>query len=589
MRNLGMIGLAWVLAAVLVVPAWPAAGQPWSPGSNPSFYQLLTNPGVEIYDSPYAQFQGVNCQVASAWQRFWYGGPEPYWMDTRVFASSHLGTGWVERIEGETSHLILATEPYTAGIQQQVAGLTPGVGYGFHAAMLTVFETSAQPAEHDTMFKQVGMDPTGGTDPQAPTVIWSEPDGLDQGPWRIDLRTAAWAEAPTMTVFIRVASLYPSGDPSLLNLSFLDSAILAQTPAITATSLATTDVPTFTVTWADIVPPPGGGQMKWRDVQWLDEAEGLWHDWITETYALQASFTGERGHVYHFRARQWHRYPNGAHLYSPYRPAGDTQTAVQGASLVGRVLTYDGTAVCGVRVALAGQPGAAISGSGGWYELPVPLTGETQTITVSHSLWPSPSPLYSVTLGLTETLPFTWTLRPADDVVTNGEFEAGLDGWQALGVLPLPVAQPVHTGRGAAVLNGPAGVTFTTGISQNVVLAGAWEPALSFWYWPEQVSAGDRLNVSLTVVTHTVSPTLPVTWTALYTPALDAAGWHHAVYPAGPEDQALTGTATIRFQLWHASYTGSLTTTLYLDEVALGATPGRPNRVYLPLVPRRRS
>ena len=66
-------------------------------------------------------------------------------MDTRVFADSHLGGGWVERIEGDTSQLVISTLPYTAGILQRVTGLTPGVGYGFHAAMLTIFQTSAPP------------------------------------------------------------------------------------------------------------------------------------------------------------------------------------------------------------------------------------------------------------------------------------------------------------------------------------------------------------------------------------------------------------------------------------------------------------
>ena len=42
-------------------------------------------------------------------------------------------------------------------------------------------------------------------------------------------------------------------------------------------------------------------QLTWlradRDVQWLDETEGIWHDWITETKDLLAApFTGEQGH-----------------------------------------------------------------------------------------------------------------------------------------------------------------------------------------------------------------------------------------------------------------------------------------------------
>ena len=326
-RIVMVVGL---LVLILAAISGSALSQSTRPEDVPT-YQFLTNPGVEVYDPPYAQFDGIDCQVASGWQRFWYDGDEPCWMDTRVFANSHLGSGWVEKIEGETSQLIVATEPYTAGIQQTVTGLTPGLGYGFHAAMLTIYQTSAPPAVDGTMIKQVGLDPTGGTDPSAPTVLWDAPDDHDEGPWSIDLRTVVYAQAPTMTVFIRVISPLESGGLPYLNYSFLDSAILARTPVVTATSPAVTDVPTFTVNWDNAQAAPDGGWLKWRDVQWLDEFEGVWHDWITHTYEVEALFVGEPGHFYHFRARVWQEYPNGAHLYGPYRPAGDTGGFVVGA------------------------------------------------------------------------------------------------------------------------------------------------------------------------------------------------------------------------------------------------------------------
>ena len=76
------------------------------------------------------------------------------------------------------------------------------------------------------------MDPTGGTDPQASTVVWSEPDDHDEGPWDIDQRTAVYAQGQAMTVFVRVISPHEAGDLPYLNYSFLDSAILAQTPQV---------------------------------------------------------------------------------------------------------------------------------------------------------------------------------------------------------------------------------------------------------------------------------------------------------------------------------------------------------------------
>jgi hypothetical protein len=542
-------------------------------------YQLLTNPGLEAYDPPYGQFHGVNCQGATGWRRFWYGGPEPCWMDDRVFAHSPLGVGWVDRREGETSQLIVGTEPYTAGLWQQVGGLTPGVGYGFFAALLTIYQTSAPPAVDGTMIKQVGLDPSGGTDPQAAAVVWSEPDAHDEGPWATDLRAAAYAQSPTATVFIRVTSPYPAGPWPYLNLSFLDWAILAQTPVVTATSPAVSMAPTFTVSWENAVPAPGG-EVKKYDVQWLDEAEGLWRDWFTRTRSVQAIFVGEQCHAYRFRARAFQLYENGAHLYGPYRPDGDTRTFVQGARLFGRVVSHDGNSMDGATVAISGTAYAAASRSDGSYELDTPCWTEPQTVTVDHPALLPPAPVYGADLGPMETMAFTWTLRPLDDAVVNGGFEAGLEGWSPVGD-GTAVAGPVHTGRGALALGMPgsaAQVSQTAAVSQTLVVAGAWEPALSFWYAPATAGA-EWLNVVLTVVTQTVSPTLPVTTTRLFTLALAAAGWSHRWYDVGPPQAALTATVTVRFQVG--------ATAAYLDEVSLGATRGGPYQICLPLLGRR--
>ncbi len=602
-RNLALLAVLLALAVLAWSPIWLQASEPASEPSAVT-YQLLTNPGVEVYDPPYTQYQGVDCQVASGWERFWIDGSEPYWMDTRDFAYSHLGTGWVERIEGATSQLVLATEPYTAGIQQQVTGLEPGVGYGFHAAMLTIYQTSAQPPVDGTMIKRVGMDPTGGTDPEAPTVVWSEADGHDQGPWSIDLRTAVYAETPTMTVFVQVISSESAGPWPYLNLSFLDSAILARTPVVTATAPSVTLVPTFTVSWDNAVPAPGG-YVRWYDVQWLDEVEGTWHDWFTRTDEVEAEFYGEQGHAYRFRARAWQRYTNGAHLYGPYRADGDTRTHYQGPRLTGWVLNNQADPVAGATVTISGTSYSTTSGSSGWYEIHVLPWSEPQTVVLSALDWQVPSPVYGVTLGPTETVTLTWTLLPPDDPVIGGGFEAGLDGWSLIagqGVTPTVVTEPVHTGHGALALGGVPSVSVTVGVTQTVVVTDAWEPVLSFWYRPVTTDTDDLFNVVLTVVTYTISSTLPVTPTGagtalltepitftlpvttvyVLTPTLDVEDWQHRWYAVGLPEAALTGTVTIQFQVWNDG--DDWVTTVYLDEVSLGSTPGGPFKSYLPLV-----
>jgi hypothetical protein len=567
-----------LLVAVTIAAVSPAGAEPQSD------YQLLFNPGVETYDSPYDQWFGVDCQVASGWQRFSTGDLEPCWMDTRVFAESWLGSGWVERMEGQTSQLLVSTQPYTAGLRQTVTGLTPGVGYGFHAAMLTIFQSSALPPEHGTMIKQLGLDPTGGTDPQAPSVVWSPANNRDKW-WDIQNRVATTAQSPTMTVFIRVDSLLEAGPWPFMNLSFLDSAILAQTPAVTATSPPVSEVTLFIVAWDNLEMPPGDAQFRGIDVQWLDEAEGAWHPWITQTLSLEAAYEGEPGHTYHFRARAWASYPNGAWLHGPYRDGGDTATLVSGPRLMGRVLSPDGLPVPGATVAISGTGYAAQTGADGLYELYVEALGEPQAATVNHSWWASPPPKLGLTIGLTETVGLTWTLRAPADAVGNGQFEDGMAGWVVVGdaeVPPLVVAEPVHTGLGSLQLGGTAPTSFTTGVSQTVALTGAWEPALSLWYQPGTCEAEARFNVVVVVSGQSDGPGPPISATSVLTPDLGAHGWRPLWATTGPPGSAFTGTVTVELRLW-ADGPGE-EVTVYVDEVSLGATPGGRHHVSLPMV-----
>jgi hypothetical protein len=550
-------------------------------------YQLLSNPGLEAYDPPYDHFYDVPCQVATGWQRFWTGEDRPCWMDTRVFAASHLGGGWVERMEGETSQMILSTQPYDAGLWQQVGGLVPGKGYGFAAAMLTIFQTSAQDAVHGTMLKQVGIDPTGGTDPLSPDVAWSQPDDYDQA-WDVDSITAAYAQAPTVTVFARVNSLYPSGGLPFLNLSFIDSAILAETGTVSAVAPASSAEASFTVRWDNAVPSPAG-TIRWYDVQWLDEAEGTWHDWFVWTKEVRATFDGTLGHAYRFRARVWQRYPNGAHLFSPYAAEGDARTCVACTAVVwGRVLGHSGLPLAGATVAVSGTTYAVTSQADGGYRLAYPSSAQAVSLTATAPGWTSPPPLGEVFLAPEESQAMTWTLTLPGDVLVNGDFEHGLlEGWSA-GPGAGPVGWPVHTGQGALLLTSQEA---TPSVSQTATIGGAWEPALAFWYRPIVASAGDALRVAVTLApggpqaAEPLTSTLPLTATQVLTLSLATGDWQFRSWKPGPPGAAFTGTVTVEFRLlddgqepWAA---------VSLDEVRLAPSPGGPHRGYLPLLVRR--
>jgi hypothetical protein len=601
----------WLAVLVfLLTPVPRAAGQPAAPQLTPVpdrvpqalNYQLLINPSLEIYDPAYGQFAGVDCQVASGWHRFWYGGAEPYWMDTRVFASSHLGdgSGHVERIAGDTSQMILSTQPYTAGLWQQVGGLESGVGYGFHAAMLTIYQTSAQPPVHDTMIKDVGLDPTGGTDPLSPQVVWSDPGSLDQA-WDITRSTAAYAQGTTVTVFIRVTSPLPSDGLPKLNQSFLDSAILAETAQVSATSPPVSDVENFQVRW-DNATPSAGAEIRAYDLQWLDEGEGTWHEWLTWTTDLAATFSGQWGHHYRFRARAWQRYPNGAHLPSPYSTEGDTQTSV-GLELTGRVLDPQERGVPGATLTIPEIGQTAVSGPDGRFGLLVAPPPEPVSLAVSHPGWLAPPAFYGLSGMLAETAALTFTLRPRDDAVANSDFEADLEDWLATPGAAVAVSGPVHSGHGAALLNqgtshmqqATLSLTAAAGLSQTVMLTDAWAPVLSFWYLDEGTGEQGDFQVVLTVVNGMIAgaagppgrsgSTVSGTNTQTLSPPLPGDGrWHHFWAYVDRPRVAFSGTVTVGFRLWDQAVGEPLA--IYLDDVSMGSTPGGPWGIYLPLVAR---
>lgn len=83
--------------------------------------------------------------------------------------------------------------PFTAGIYQQVP-VTPGVVYQTDIGWAAVTQQDFE--------RKLGLDPTGGADPLAPSVIWSRSEwGMDKWP---DLTVSARASGPTMTVFVWV-------------------------------------------------------------------------------------------------------------------------------------------------------------------------------------------------------------------------------------------------------------------------------------------------------------------------------------------------------------------------------------------------
>jgi hypothetical protein len=113
---------------------------------------------------------------------------------------------------------------FVAGVYTQVSGVQPGVAYRASVGW-------AAPNEPDAFGRRLGIDPTGGTDPNAPTVVWGP---MHRGPGRslnypppdVNIDVSAVARANVLTVFVFVDHNYSTGD----NYIFVDAVSLIVDP-----------------------------------------------------------------------------------------------------------------------------------------------------------------------------------------------------------------------------------------------------------------------------------------------------------------------------------------------------------------------
>lgn len=124
-------------------------------------------------------------QLPVGWNAFvLYGNPEFIQDEHTYFGGYNL--------------TIASTSPFKAGIYTQVA-VTPGAGYRASISW-------GAPNQPDLFGRQLGIDPTGGADPNAPTVIWGpmhwgEGRILNYPPPDVNIDVRARALGETMTVF----------------------------------------------------------------------------------------------------------------------------------------------------------------------------------------------------------------------------------------------------------------------------------------------------------------------------------------------------------------------------------------------------
>ena len=229
----------------------------------------------------------------------------------------------VERINGRDSFVMRAWDlekppepgkPFDVTIYQQTPA-EPGGAYSVSGWFLTLCGGSAVPndcPEEYYMAKMLGLDPTGGIDPEAESVVWIENRNnfVDENDQRIgwsNLYTTAIAKADTLTVFARINSpLQWHG-----NHGFVDAISLVRAPIAEFNGLPPIVIGlTRSIDWIatqspDVEEIAGGNYDLLVDIEYRHTSQDNWQPLVTAT--------GNRGSVnfvarcvgtdYHFRVR----------------------------------------------------------------------------------------------------------------------------------------------------------------------------------------------------------------------------------------------------------------------------------------------
>jgi uncharacterized repeat protein (TIGR01451 family) len=404
-----------------------------------TFYTYATDPG-----------SGTALTVGSGWHVFVEAG-NPYFMSTRQFNDSTWGCQcWVDAYDGDDSQIVFTPnwyESYTAGVYQQVSGVTPGMAYSFSGRVATngAFVQAA---------RKVGIDPFGGTDPTSPNIVWGNESWATSSSHYQNKYTSAVAQNATVTVFVRI---YNPGGGVPLGESFIDAFVLDTAPVAHVNALpAFQTSPNFMVSWTLDSTPPGASTFDGYDVQ-VREGSGTWMDWQNKNLGTSAGYAGSDCRTYYFQALAWVKHPadRGGEVHERMPgiyPGGDGQAhttvlAVIPSSSVSALGVYQpdrftvswtgSPGSCGVAgydiqvrdgpsgawsdwligtgatsASFTGQDGHAYyfrsraAGVGGYYE---PYPSNADALTIVDALAPT------VTIGslplveVTTTIPLTWT------------------------------------------------------------------------------------------------------------------------------------------------------------------------------------
>lgn len=227
MKQLFMRWLAALAAAMIFSIGWGRPAYASEPCNPPNVIPQPVCDMDSFYGTPPRQ-------LPTGWTAFVLSGDPNYLQDDHTFFG---GPNLTMASNGGT---------FKAGIYTQVQ-VTPGSGYRASISW-------GAPNKPDLFGRQLGIDPTGGTDPTAPTVIWGpmhwgEGRILNYPPPDVNIDVKARALGETMTVFFLTDHPQSGGDDIIL----IDAIALYPDDSAPAVELPPTPAPTDTPTPE---PPP---------------------------------------------------------------------------------------------------------------------------------------------------------------------------------------------------------------------------------------------------------------------------------------------------------------------------------------------
>jgi hypothetical protein len=337
-----LLGLLLILASISFPsePVFASTTIPQAPIGAPMLINagFECNAGTYLVDAP----QGGQMRIHNGWTVLFLQGT-PWLYSTRMqFNNGVCGGGaHVEKIEGEDSLAIFAHDlewtnqpgkPFDVALYQQVS-VNAGTAYSLSAWILSLCGGSTIPNDcpnGNYMAKMLGIDPTGGVDPLADTVVWVEDrrnfveNGQRVG-WS-NLRLGITAQSNTITVFARVNSPFQWHG----NHAFVDAFSLIEAPQASFAPLPEqVDGDSVEISWrgeqgVQIAAIPGGVYELRFDSEYKIGEDSQWQPWLSDQPAGTATFSAQQAQIPHYfriRARSeqlpggggtaWpnHRYP----------------------------------------------------------------------------------------------------------------------------------------------------------------------------------------------------------------------------------------------------------------------------------------